>query len=363
MEREPSKHWQIIRNAMGAGHLREATLQNYNKAQLLGITLPPPVPKQNIKPNLHAFRTYRENLHPRNRVYADAIMSHLDKVSFHQLKQYLQQLAAAINEHCQKYAYDAIYLFIRGREKSEYWILQLLFPFLNFEIRALLEIGRESSMKMMKTWPEILSANHPCLILVDDGTYSGTQCADHICSIIEDLIHIKKDYPTLFIHPKLEIVFGFAYATLQAITLIANILNKINEKQFFTEDSRLFIRNIHQFYIKQALTHNEIEWKEFQKDYQAVLLPMLVENIMHETTLIYTDWRTPDNLSSITRFFKAEPPIQFCTTNIIRLIELKRKGYHTTRFEEIIPTQLTGPYKKTKMNSTQQTASLDLCLK
>lgn len=363
MEREPSKHWQTIRNALRAGHLREDTLQNYDKAQGLGIELPPPVPQQSIKPNLLAFKNYRDHLHPSNQHYANAIMSHLDKVSFPQLKLYLQQLANRINEHCQSQNYDAIYFFIRGRDKSEYWILQLLFPLLNIEVQGLMEMNSLSNEHLEEEWKIILRATKPCLILVDDGTYSGTQCADHVFTIIDDLINLNKLYPGLLMTPKLEIVFGFAYATTQALMLINNILELINQKQFFDVNVHRFIYQIHSFYIKKVLTHSEIDWGELQKNYPSVILHLLVDNPTYQTTLIYTDWRTPDNVSSIERFFKGVPPIQFCKKEIIPIMELKRKRFIKTEAEEIIPTQLRGPYKKPKAESSSNTSPSMMPLK
>ncbi len=113
-----------------------------------------------------------------------------------------------------------IYFFIRGRDKSEYWILQLLFPFLNIEVQKLIESVPFQMNIWKKNGRSSFVPHKPCLILVDDGTYSGTQCADHICTIIDDLINLNKLYPELFVTPKLEIVFGFAYATHQALSLL-----------------------------------------------------------------------------------------------------------------------------------------------
>lgn len=90
---------------------------------------------------------------------------------------------------------------------------------------------------------------------------------------------------------------------------------------------------------------------------------MLIENPSRETILIYTDWRTPDNLSSIERFFKGVPPIQFCKKEIISILELKRKRFIKTESDEIIPTQLRGPYKKLKPLTSSSTTQFTMTLK
>jgi hypothetical protein len=212
-------YWNKIKDSFHAGHLSQQFLDRYQSAKDIGIELPPSTPGQTIKPNLRMFKEYRSALKPEYHPHANAMIEHLDKISFSELKVLVKKLAHKLNQHVQEKQYSSVCIFYRGKKKSEYWLLQLIYPFLNFTPTELIEIYDDydfSSDKNQATILKLQNALHSknsCLLFIDDGTYSDTQCFDHLVHIAYRLNHIHQKQPEYFNESSIELVFAFTYAT------------------------------------------------------------------------------------------------------------------------------------------------------
>lgn len=349
--------WEKIKCAYRAGHFFENRIEKYQMAQNLGINMPPRVPCQSIKPNLKAFQDYRSSLKPEYHAHANAMMGHLNKISFQQLKILLKNLADKLNQHIFSQQYDKVYLFYRGEKKSEYWILKLIFPFLNFNVADIIEVSNDYEFVDEKNQNTILklteAVNTPksCLMLIDDGSYSGAQCSDHVMHLLYRLAHIHQTLPTDAFKGSLELVFAFTYTTNHALKNMSNILeiltlhrDKLPIK--INQDLHNLIQKIYLFSEKTILTVKETNWDELSADYASIITRLVRGDKADEDTLtlVYTDWRTPDGLSSSQLFFKAQPPISFCPTEIHATLEVKQNQLIKDD-ERIIPENLMCPYK------------------
>lgn len=352
-------YWGKVKNVIYAGHLSERSLERvletYQSAKGIGIDLPPQAPMQSIKPNLKMFKEYRSTLKPEFHAHANAVLKNLDKISFPQLKSLLKNLAGQLNQHIEANDYQSIYFLCRGKQKSEHWILQLIYPFLNFRANGVIEIPEGTDLSSSKNQDvtlklgEALRSKDSCLILIDDGTYSGCQCGDHIVNIALRLDDMYKSKPGDFNETSIELIFAFAYVTQQAMGLINNSLNLINEHSLLSCDIHNLIKRTHLFYEKKILSIKEINWGELQADYQATISTMLadsdtLERRENSLTTVYTDWRTPDGFSSSERFFKGVPPTLLCREEKKSEQALRQHKYINDD-ERIIPTNFRSPYK------------------
>ena len=62
--------------------------------------------------------------------------------------------------------------------------------------------------------------------------------------------------------------------------------------------------------------------------------------------MVYTDWRTPDNLSSTGYFFRALPPPSLCIEAKQAEMETKRLAENYIDSTYIIPINLQAPYRR-----------------
>jgi hypothetical protein len=135
-----------------------------------------------------------------------------------------------------------------------------------------------------------------------------------------------------------------------ASNLINQFLEFINKHQIIPCDIEHLIKKIHLFSEKRILTTTEMNWGELQADYETSLSVMLEGDAMDREkrdgrSMVYTDWRTPDNFSSPGAFFKATPPISLCLEEKKTELEAKRNKW-TDDKEHIIPIGLRAPYSK-----------------
>jgi hypothetical protein len=351
-------YWKKIKDAFHAGHLSQQRLETYQTAKESGIALPPSTPAQTIKPNLRMFKEYRSALKAEYHPHANAMIDHLDKISFTQLKILLKELANKLNQHVCEKQYNNVFIFHRGKIKSEYWILMLIYPFLNFKIADVIELGNDYDFSsdinqaiILKLQTRLHSKNS-CLILIDDGTYSGNQCLDHILHIAFRLEQIRKNQPEYFNEATIELIFAFAYATQHASNLINQSLKLLSAHSLpIPCDLESLIQKVHLFFEKKILTTKEMNWGELQADYETSISAMLTSGSMQpdevdRLTMVYTDWRTPDNLSSPAAFFKAAPPISLCLEEKKTELHTKQRHEHLLNDEQhIIPVNLQSPYK------------------
>ena len=347
-------YWNQIKHAVRAGHVSEERLETYQTAKEIGIDLPPKVPQHSIKPNLRMFDKYRSLLKPAYHQHADAMVEHLDKISFGKLKILLKNLAHKLNQHVQDKQYTNVYFLYRGKDKSEYWALQLMYPFLNFKSHDVIEIppgmdlSSDKNEAIYLNLRKALHAKNSCLILVDDGTYSGTQCFDHVMNTAYRLEQLYQEQPELFEGASIDMVFVFAYATQRAMDLIHNALELINHHQIIPCDVRKLIKNVHLFHEKRVLSVKEMNWGELQADYATCISSMLDDSKEADRrdnlTMVYTDWRTPDGFSSPAPFFEGVPPVALCQEEKKAELEAEKKKWHPDD-ERVIPTSFPCPYR------------------
>lgn len=346
-------YWKKIKNTLYAGHFKHLGIEKYAKAQALGVYLPPGIPSSSIKPRLSVFKAYRDALKSEYQDHADAIITHLDKISWRELKSLVRKLAAQLNQFVIEKKYQQIYFFHRGQAKSEYWILQLIFPFLNFEVQGVIEISNnfncldDENQNALEKLKNALSSNTG-LLFVDDGSYSGTQCIDHIHHVLLRLEHLLKIVPKLFHDASIELVFGFAYTTSHATALIDNALTLLLEHQLITSEILPFFKGVHLFTEKTILSLQEIDWGTLKTDYEIIIAKMVQDEKnprpLDRLTMVYTDWRTPDGFSSITSFFKGAPPITLCLDEYKEVL-LEKKSQHEFYSEnQLIPLSFEAPY-------------------
>jgi hypothetical protein len=348
-------YWKKIKDAFYAGHLSPELLEQYPLAQAIHIELPPPVPEQLIKPNLTMFKEYRSVLKPEYHPHANAMIDHLEKISFSQLKVFLKKLAQKLNQHMRDKQYDTVCLFHRGQYKSEYWVLKLIYPFLDFQISNVIEIYMEYDLSSKEDQAVILQletslqTKNSCLLLIDDGTYSGEQCGDHILHIAYRLEHIRQKQPEYFEQSTVELVFAFAYATQRASNLITQSLELLSYRRIpMLDDIKSVIKKVHLLSEKRIFTTKEMDWGNLQADYATVIAAIMDEamacNEVERLTMVYTDWKTPDRLSSPASFFKSIPPVSLCRED--KKIKFERmQNQWKNEGEHIIPSNFMGPYK------------------
>jgi hypothetical protein len=347
-------YWNKVKNAVRVGHASEEQLETYQTAKEIGIDLPPKPPQQSIKPNLRMFGKYRSSLKSVYHQHADAMVEHLDKVSFSQLKVLLKNLAHKLNQHVQDKQYKHVYFLYRGKDKSEYWALQLMYPFLNFKSHDVIEIppgmdlSSDKNEVIYSKLQEALHAKKSCLVLVDDGTYSGTQCADHVINTAYRLEQLHQKNPDLFDGASIDMVFAFAYATQRAMGLINQALELINQHPIIPCDVRKLINNVYVFREKRVLSVKEMNWGDVQADYETCISSMLDDSQEADRrdnlTMVYTDWRTPDGFSSPASFFESVPPIALCREEKKAGLEAEKKKWRLDN-ERMIPTSFPCPYK------------------
>jgi hypothetical protein len=347
-------YWNKVKNSVRAGHVSEEQFEIYQTAKEIGIDLPPEVPQKSIKPNLRMFDKYRSSLKPAYHQHAEAMLGHLDKISFSELKVLFKKIAYKLNQHVQEKQYKNVYFLYRGKDKSEYWALQLMYPFLKFKAHDVIEIppgmdlSSDKNEAIYSRLQEALHAKNSCLVLVDDGTYSGTQCADHVINTAYRLEQLYQKKSESFHDASIDMVFAFAYATQRAMGLINQALELINQHQIVSCDVRKLINNVYVFREKSVLSVKEMNWGDVQADYETCISSMLDDlkeaDSRDNLTMVYTDWRTPDGLSSPASFFEASPPIALCQEGKKAELEAEKKKWRPDN-ERMIPTSFPCPYK------------------